>query len=128
MFKYNLTLVKGLFFEITDIWEDKQYKVLIFEEKDGEKTEVYRVMMGKNTWCKLKKRYLCNYLIEIWDGQELKTTIDVIEQLKGKRVFITFESKSLGDTIARIPYCLEFKKKFQCDVIVSSFINEISKF
>jgi len=38
-------------------------------------------------------------------------------------VFIAFDSKSLGDTIAWMPYVLEFKRKHNCHVIVSTFKN-----
>jgi hypothetical protein len=38
--------------------------------------------------------------------------------LTNKRVYISFDSKSLGDSIAWIPYVLEFKKKHDCKVIV----------
>jgi len=33
----------------------------------------------------------------------------------------------LGDSIAWIPYCLEFKNKHKCDVIVSTFWNKLFK-
>jgi autotransporter strand-loop-strand O-heptosyltransferase len=36
-----------------------------------------------------------------------------------------FESSSLGDTIAWLPYCEEFRKKHNCTVIVSTFRNEL---
>jgi hypothetical protein len=38
-------------------------------------------------------------------------------------VFIAFDSSSLGDTIAWMPYVLEFKKKHECDVVVSTHKN-----
>jgi autotransporter strand-loop-strand O-heptosyltransferase len=44
-----------------------------------------------------------------------------------KNVYIAFDSKSLGDTIAWMPYCLEFKNKHNCHVIVSTFRNELFK-
>jgi len=129
--KYNLTLVRGLHFELTDTWEDKEYNVVFLEKKDdGKIIEIYSTNLKKGHWAKLNRRYLSNIIIEIWDKIDpnahiLKERINVKNQLKGKRVFITFESKSLGDTIAWIPYCLEFKKTYECDVIVSSFINEM---
>jgi autotransporter strand-loop-strand O-heptosyltransferase len=45
--------------------------------------------------------------------------------LNGKRVYIAFESKSLGDTIAWIPYVEEFRKKHNCTVICSTFWNQL---
>jgi autotransporter strand-loop-strand O-heptosyltransferase len=47
--------------------------------------------------------------------------------LENSRVFIVFESSSLGDTIAWMPYCEEFRKKHNCHVIVSSFRNDMFK-
>jgi autotransporter strand-loop-strand O-heptosyltransferase len=45
----------------------------------------------------------------------------------GKRVFINFDSKSLGDTVSWIPYVLEFKKAHNCDVVVSTYWNHLFK-
>jgi autotransporter strand-loop-strand O-heptosyltransferase len=70
------------------------------------------------------RKYIGDYFVEIrrLDGV-LVERISFLHSLKGKRVFITFGSSSLGDTIAWMPYCLMFKKKYQCDVIVSTFKN-----
>ena len=44
--------------------------------------------------------------------------------MKNKRVYIAFESRSIGDTIVWIPYVSEFKTYFECEeVIVSTFHN-----
>jgi autotransporter strand-loop-strand O-heptosyltransferase len=43
--------------------------------------------------------------------------------LNGKRVFIVFESSSLGDTLAWLPYVEKFRKKHNCHLIVSTFLN-----
>jgi hypothetical protein len=45
--------------------------------------------------------------------------------LHGKRVYIAFESKSLGDTLAWMPYVEEFRKLHQCTVICSTFWNHL---
>ena len=45
--------------------------------------------------------------------------------LTSKRVYIGFESSSLGDTIAWMPYCLEFQNKHNCKLIVSTFHNKL---
>jgi autotransporter strand-loop-strand O-heptosyltransferase len=42
-------------------------------------------------------------------------------------VYIAFDSKSLGDTIAWMPYVLEFQKKHKCKVIVSTHKNFLFK-
>jgi autotransporter strand-loop-strand O-heptosyltransferase len=121
MFKYNLNLVNGLFFELVHTPENKEYKIVFLDKKN----ELYTTTLKKGMWAKHPQRYLTNYFVEIWDGEQLKERISFIEQMKGKRVFISFESSSLGDSIAWIPYCLEFKNIYQCDVIVSTFKNEL---
>ena len=40
-----------------------------------------------------------------------------------KRMVHSMEDKSVGDSIAWMPYALEFKKKHNCHVIVSTFKN-----
>jgi autotransporter strand-loop-strand O-heptosyltransferase len=45
--------------------------------------------------------------------------------LQNKRVYIALDSKSLGDTLAWIPYVEEFRKKHSCKVICSTFWNDL---
>jgi autotransporter strand-loop-strand O-heptosyltransferase len=122
MFNYNFHNIDGLFFEVTDCDED--YICTFIEEKDGERKEHYSTTLGKNTWMKLGIRYIGNFFVEARNSKgSLKHRISFLQHIKGKRVFIAFGSSSLGDTIAWMPYCLEFKKKYQCDVTVSTFKN-----
>ena len=123
MLKYNLHLISGLFFELLETWEDKEYKVRFVEIKGEIEDILYEVNLKKGMWGKIPRRYFGDYQIEVWDGSILMERISFAEHIKGKRVFICFDSKSLGDTIAWMPYCLEFKNKFDCDVIVSTFLN-----
>jgi autotransporter strand-loop-strand O-heptosyltransferase len=43
--------------------------------------------------------------------------------LENKRVLISFESKAIGDTIAWVPYVVDFSKKHNCKVVLSTFHN-----
>ncbi|NBW34726.1 MAG: autotransporter strand-loop-strand O-heptosyltransferase [Cytophagia bacterium] len=130
MLKYNLNIVDGLFFEIVDAPEGKEYCVDFLERRDGKIHEIYSVNLKKAHWGKMNKKYLGDYIIEVWDKSDktkhvLVDRISVLEYIKYKKVFITFESKSLGDTLAWMPYCLEFKKTYGCDVVVSTFMNDM---
>jgi autotransporter strand-loop-strand O-heptosyltransferase len=40
---------------------------------------------------------------------------------------ISFDSKSLGDNLAWIPYCEKFRLKHRCRVVVSTFWNDLFK-
>jgi autotransporter strand-loop-strand O-heptosyltransferase len=76
-----------------------------------------------NHWIKLNREYFTTWQTIVYkDGVEV---YNKIIDLTDKRVYIAFDSFSLGDTLAWIPYALEFKKKHNCHVIVSSFWNKI---
>jgi len=81
----------------------------------------YHNMLGVNHWCKLNREYYTKWNTKIWENGTL--VYDEFLNYKGKKVFISFDSASLGDTIAWIPYVLEFKKKHECDVVVSTHKN-----
>ena len=121
MFEYKLFLIEGLYFELMKAPEDKEYLVKFL---DGENV-LYETVLKTGYWAKCNRRYLCNYFVEIWDGEVLMERISFIDRLKGNKVFISFESKSLGDTIAWMHYCQVFKKTYQCKVVVSTFLNEL---
>lgn len=121
--EYKFLLIKGLYFELLDTWKNKDYRVVIGEQINGQKTPIYELTMRKNTWARVNRYYLCDYYVDIYDNDKLKHTIWFKEHLKGKKVFISFDSSALGDNIAWMPYCREFKKKYECEVIVSTFKN-----
>lgn len=81
----------------------------------------YENRLRVNHWCKLNREYFTKWNTKIWENGEL--IYDKILNYEGQRVFISFDSSSLGDTIAWIPYVLEFKKKHKCHVIVSTHKN-----
>ena len=85
----------------------------------------YRNTIGVQNWVKLNRRWYTKWTIKIWKDEEpyYEYTLDYT----GKRVYIAFDSKSLGDSIAWMPYVLEFKKKHNCHVTVSTFKNFLFK-
>ena len=95
------------------------FKVQYF---DGDKL-VYENTIGSNSWVKLNRQYYTKWHSKVYmDG---KLIHDNVLDLEGKRVYIALSSKSLGDTIAWAPYDLEFQKKHNCKVIMSTFLNKI---
>ena len=86
---------------------------------------VYDNDININSWIKMNKQYYTNWRVEVRENDELIYTNT--NDYKGKRVFISFGSKSLGDTLAWFPYVEEFRKKHGCDLIVSTFLNELFK-
>ena len=131
MITYKLTHVNGLHFELLDDeGKGREYDVRFVDRnasKPGfflpQNETIYEAKMKPGSWAKLNRRYLSDIAIMIkYQGRTIKQ-INLLDELKGKRVFVVFESKSLGDSIAWIPYCLEFQEKYKCHVVVSTFKN-----
>ena len=109
--------VDGLYFEIeSDSTDD--FAVEFF---DGDKS-IYRTFLKSGMYYKLSRKYYTDWKIKMSvDNVVFEPSIT----FEGKRVFIVVESSSLGDTIAWVPYCEEFRKKHNCHVIVSTFRNDM---
>ena len=99
--------------------EQKSYFVEFINPLTNE--VVHSQTISNNMWVSSTKKYYIPWIIKI-NGEihdELK--------LEGKRVLISLESKSLGDTIAWSPYIVEFQKKHNCEVLYSTFNNNFFK-
>jgi len=86
---------------------------------------VYENEIKTNSWIKLNREYFSNWKTEIRENGKLIYQNQI--NLENKRVYISFGSKSLGDTLAWFPYCEEFRLKHKCNLIVSTFMNYLFK-
>ncbi len=127
MFKYRIVQIDAFFFELIDTPKDKEYLIKFVHHKVEGKHIFYETNIKKGMWAKIEIAYLCDFFIEIWENDIIIENISFIKYIKGKRVFISFDSNSLGDTIAWMPYCMDFKEKYGCNIIVSTFRNELFK-
>jgi autotransporter strand-loop-strand O-heptosyltransferase len=85
----------------------------------------YNDKIKSNHWIKLNRKYFTKWNTKIYENGVV--IYDETLNYSGKRVFINFDSKSLGDTVSWIPYVLEFKKAHNCDVVVSTYWNHLFK-
>ena len=119
--KKPVTIVQNFieqpFLEITGD-SDSLFKIKFFDEND---VCHYENTIKANHWVKLNRQWYTKWNAKVWENDVLiyNETLDYT----GKRVLINFDSSSLGDTIAWIPYCLEFQKEHNCHVIVCTFKN-----
>ena len=111
--------VKEPFLEIKGTG-DKDYNIKFFDE---EGVCHYENTIKPNHWIKLNRNYYTKWRTTVTRDNIIiyDNTLD----FTNKRVYIAFDSKSLGDSIAWIPYVMEFKKKHNCKVIVSTFWNHL---
>jgi autotransporter strand-loop-strand O-heptosyltransferase len=84
---------------------------------------LFTTELSNNTWAKCNIEYFIDWRIEIWEGNTLFFEHDYTAT--NKRVYIALSSKALGDTLAWFPYFEEFQKVHNCELIVSTFHNEM---
>lgn len=79
---------------------------------------IHSATIQNNMWTKCSKEYFIPWIIKI-NGE-------VVHRFnpEGKRIKISLDSKSVGDTVAWMPQIIEFKNKYNCHVTVSSFHNK----
>lgn len=105
----------------------------ILDEKDGNYNAdfiikntnelIYNIALKNNNWARANKKYFINWKLKVSGDCEYIHEYNAIN----KNVLISFESKSVGDTLAWIPYVDEFRKKHGCNTICSTFHNNLFK-
>jgi len=116
-YKITQHFVGQPFIEITGT-SDSDFTIEFYDEAHNLfHTDTVKV----NHWVKLSREYYTKWTTKVYKDDELVYT-NVLDYTD-KRVYIAFDSSSLGDTIAWIPYVEEFRKKHNCKMIVSTFKN-----
>jgi len=95
--------------------EKKEYFVEFIDGTDGK--VVHSQTISNNMWVASSKKYFIPWIIKI-NGE----VYDELN-LEGKTVMISLESKALGDNISWAPYAVEFQKKHNCKLLLSTFKN-----
>ena len=99
----------------------KQYYLIKFYNDDTGEL-VWENTISNNMWTAPSYKSYIKWRVEIWENNN--KIYDYTLDLTGQRVYINFESRSIGDTIAWFPYVEEFRKKHNCKVICSTFHND----
>ena len=118
--KVIIHFVKGPFVEIKGP-KNASYKVQFIDSKTGNIR--YTSSIGNNCWCKCSIEYFIDWKIVIYENDKL--WYEYVYNAKDKRVYIALDSKALGDSLAWMPYADEFRKKHQCKVVLSTFMNDM---
>ena len=116
----KINFVDGPFVEVTG--NHKQKYTVSFIDRSNDSV-IFSTQIGNNQWCKSNRKWYTDWRVKI--ESESGEVFDYDFDLNGKSVLISFESSSLGDTLAWMPYVEEFRKKHNCHVIVSTFKNEL---
>lgn len=104
--------------------EEKKY-VVEFINNDTDEI-INRKTFTSNEVVYGERQWYTNWLIKIYnENAELIFTDEF--NLENQTVFIKNDSKALGDTLSWMPYIDEFRKKHKCNVICSTFFNNVIK-
>jgi autotransporter strand-loop-strand O-heptosyltransferase len=101
---------------------DDTYKVEFIDSAND--FLVFESNIKANHWVRCNRKYLVKWLIRVTNQRTGKVWEDRFD-LKGKRVYVSIDSSALGDTLAWFPHISEFKKQYECEVIVSTFKNNL---
>ena len=110
----------GAFFEMNCITQ-KNIHVDFIDMTNGHEQNVFGLDLNSNRWAMPSIHYYRKWRIKV-SGDDTQT-FDF--DLTNKNVLIKFESGSLGDSIAWIPYVEEFRKKHECIMYCSTFQNHL---
>ena len=103
----NINFVDGPFIEILEDTK-KTYNIQFINSKNN--TIEYQLNMENNNWARCTKKYCVDWIIKV-SGIDNDYYNEYIFNPEGKKVLISFESKSLGDTLAWIPYVEKLTRK-----------------
>jgi len=116
------TFIDGAKIEILGHTKEKYHVKFIDNDTD---VLFYEWDIENNNWSSPNKRYFVNWKCQI--EKDNKVISEHLFDLKGKKVCITLNSKSLGDTLAWVPYIEEFRKKYNCIIYAITFWNDLYK-
>ena len=120
----NVNFVQGA---MVDLLSDKSSEYYVeFIDLDNRET-IHLDYIKNNMWTKTDRKWYTNWLIRIVNRFSNKTIHEHIFNLTNKKVYIALDSKSLGDTLAWMPYVEEFRKKHNCETVCSTFWNHFFK-
>ena len=115
---YNVHFNDGAFFEI--LCQTKKRVNVDFIDRDSNSI-LYHTTLTSNMFARPNHKFFKNWRIKVTGDDNRTFDFD----LKNKNVLIQFESKSIGDSLAWVPYAEEFRKKHDCKVYCSTFLNEL---
>ncbi len=117
--KVHYHFVKGPFVEIKGL-KKAEYNVE-FVDKQTNKV-LFKSTIGNNCWTKCNIEYFVDWKILIYEDGKKWAEYDY--NANDKRVYVALDSRALGDTLAWFPYLEEFRKKHNCKLVASTFMND----
>lgn len=119
--KFIVHFIDGAFLEVKGDNQNK-YKVVMSNSDSGQ--VIHSTIITNNMWTRTNIKYFVKWDVKVYEESTNELVFEHLYNPKGKRVYIHFDSSAIGDTLAWFPYVKEFKEKWECDIIVSTFKND----
>jgi len=114
---FNVSFFRSARIEYKGNQSDPKVKVE-FIDTDNNKV-IYSTQLNPGSWAEASLKYYVNWVIRVIDNNNQVIFLHKFDP-RGKRVYIHFGFPTLGDAIAWFPYVEEFRKKWNCQVNVST--------
>jgi autotransporter strand-loop-strand O-heptosyltransferase len=118
---FNVNFVDGPFLEVLGS-KNEEYIVNFIDSKKNK--IIHTAEITNNMWTRANIKYCVDWVIEVKNKSTQKIVFNHLFTPTGKRVYIHLDSGAIGDTLAWFPYVDEFRKKWNCEVICSTFHND----
>lgn len=114
----NIHFIDGAYVHLAD--GNKYYEVDCMD-KGG--NFIHSSTLRSGGWTKTNRSYFTNWHVKVHHAGKIlwEHKFDPTN----RRVLIEFESKSLGDSLCWIPYVEEFRKKYNCEIFVMTYWNQL---
>tara|TARA_R100000152_G_C6781219_1_gene215254 strand:- start:3194 stop:5914 length:2721 start_codon:yes stop_codon:yes gene_type:complete len=115
------SFVDGAFCELSGNFSGKR-KVSFIDNENNEL--VYQTSLLCHHWAKPSPKTFVNWRIKV-EEENGEIIYEETFDAKDKKVLISFDSSSVGDTIAWIPYVEQFRVKYNCIIFCQTFHNDL---
>lgn len=85
----------------------------------------YSGSISPGVFTSLFRKWFTPWVAEAYDGDTLIWEFDFLSSLAGKKVIVSIDSSSLGDTLAWLPVIDKFRETHQVELIVTCFWNNL---
>lgn len=118
----SFSFVDGAFVEIKGTIEE-DYLVQFIDTRTSE--IVHQAEIKNNHWVRTARHFFTPWQINVFRLQDRQLLFTHQYTCRQQRVYIALESKALGDTLAWFQLLEDFQLKHGCQLICSTFMNEI---
>ena len=119
---FACSFVDGARLEITGA-VDETYRVEFVDTTTGD--VVHHGEIRTNHWIRTARRYFTPWRIDVHRVRDDSLAFTHTYAAGHRRVYVAFESKALGDTLAWLPAVDAFQRRHRCRLVCSTFANEL---